>query len=149
MCFESDYRKNHCLHEDWNKLSSNVSSRELLSVLHFPSLLVKAPLLIARSSHRLYMQLLLECFFYTNENKLNEKYLSTQSCACHTHRHHYTLPTSWLYSFKTNCSFGFGMICVDKHIQVRQVQKIQKTNQILSDSVLVACYRALMAKRRN
>ena len=128
MCFESDYRKNHFLREDWNKLSSNVSSRELLSVLHFPSLLVRTPSLIAQRSHRLYMQLLLECFFSTRmKTNIMKKYLIISSCACHTHRHmhHYTLPTSWLYSFKINCTFGFGMMCVDKHIQVRQIQKFQ------------------------
>ena len=45
--------------------------------------------------------------------------------------HHYTLPTSWLYSFLTNCSFGFGKICVDKHIQLRQVQKIQDQSNFI------------------
>ena len=45
--------------------------------------------------------------------------------------HYYTLPTSWLYSFSTNCSFGFGKICVDKHIQLRQVQKIQDQSNFI------------------
>ena len=87
MYFESDYGKIQYIHEDTNKLSSNVSSRELFSMLHFSSLLVRTPSLITPRSHGLYVVVVGMFFFALMKQTKWKVFKYLELCMPHSYTH--------------------------------------------------------------